>query len=230
MKFTEKKFVSLPEEQQHKKCMELMREMYLQMLTWMNLSLPAPTTLSAIADRFHLHRTEARVSLKEHNLLPQVSKGDKSSAEAAPFLPICIYLERLRSAHNIGAIIRTTEAFRLGALYFSPGMAAPSHDSVQKSAMNTASLVACHENIGLHELPRPLIAIETVLDAIPYYDFDFPETFTLILGNEEEGISDSTLQQADFTIKIPLQGQKNSINVASAFAIIAAEIRKKRAL
>lgn len=229
MKFTEKKFSSLPREQQHKKCMELMREMYLQMLSWMNLhTLASPSSQNDVADRFHLHRVAAQVSLKEHNLLPQVHKGDTPSNAA--FLPISIYLDRLRSAHNIGAIIRTTEAFRLGALYFSPGMAAPTHESVQKSAMHTAPLVSCHENVALESLPRPIIAVETVPDATPYYDFDFPEQFTLVLGNEEEGISDHSLQLADFIIKIPLQGQKNSINVASAFAIIAAEIRKKRAL
>ena len=62
------------------------------------------------------------------------------------------------------------------------------------------------------------------------YDFTFPEKFTLILGNEEYGLSDEWLNQCDQIVTIPMWGFKNSLNVASAYAIAAYEIRKQHFL
>ena len=55
----------------------------------------------------------------------------------------------------------------------------------------------------------------------------FPEKFTLILGNEEKGISQAALKEADVFLTIPLTGEQKSLNVASAFAMAAFQIKKK---
>lgn len=90
--------------------------------------------------------------------------------------------------------------------------------------MGTSSLVPCFQHVPLTSLPRPFIALETSDDAIPVSDFIFPETFTLILGNEEYGISEETLAEVDMLVEIPLVGKKNSINIACAFAVAAERI------
>ena len=68
-------------------------------------------TPQEVSDRFHFHLKEAGVSLQEHRFLPTVEKGDKDSPAQA--LPVGIYLEKIRSAHNVGSILRTAEAFAL---------------------------------------------------------------------------------------------------------------------
>jgi tRNA G18 (ribose-2'-O)-methylase SpoU len=101
---------------------------------------------------------------------------------------------------------------------------------VIKTAMGCHDKVRCfdlNENISL---PRPIIALETAKNAPSIYEYRFPETFTLILGNEEYGISDEWLKQCDQIVTIPMYGFKNSLNVASAFAIAAHEIRKQATL
>jgi tRNA G18 (ribose-2'-O)-methylase SpoU len=50
------------------------------------------------------------------------------------------------------------------------------------------------------------------------------------MGNEEYGISEKMLSRCDDFVQIPLMGQKNSINVACAFAIAAAYIRSSAIL
>lgn len=178
-----------------------------------------------VSDRYHWHLKQAKISLKEHSfLLPTV----QDHAEGAPFLPISIYLDRLRSCHNIGSILRTTEAFRLGNVLFSEGMAGPDHDQVQKASMGTSEWVSCRQISSFSELPRPIIALETIPNSTAYYDFEFPPRFTLAVGNEEYGCSDELLAAADQFIHIPLYGRKNSLNVATAFAIVAAEIIRKK--
>ena len=93
--------------------------------------------------------------------------------------------------------------------------------------MGTSTEVPTTKNASLKNLPRPLIALETAPLAPSIYDFSFPPTFTLLLGNEEYGLSRESLDQADQLVQIPLQGSKNSLNVACAYAIVAAEIRRQ---
>ncbi len=184
------------------------------------LSLPAISTKHEWSDRFHYHVEQAQMQLSERELL-QVRKNDGHVAK--PFLPIDIFLDNLRSAHNVGSIIRTNEAFRIGEVYF--GGYTPYGPKMNKTSMGAENHVVCHFDATLDDLKkRPLIALETVEGAIDFNDFMFPRTFSLLLGNEELGVSEENLRRADTVIQIPLVGMKNSLNVASAFGIIAAKI------
>ncbi len=232
--WTEKKFDTLPLNAKHKKAAELLRSIwkggsistYRNIEEWLALPKLNPEDLKDISDRFHMHLACAGRSLKEHNLLPLVNQGDAASKE--PFLPIAIYLDHLRSAHNVGSIVRTTEALRLGSIYFSPSTPFIDNPKVQKTSMQTFNKVPCFQLSSLEELPRQLIALETTKNATSVFDFSFPQTFTLLLGNEEYGLSDAALEAADHFVQIPLPGSKNSLNVASAYAVAAACIRHKR--
>ncbi len=232
MRFTESKFKGLKRALQEKKCSEAIRlylegalslGVYLQFLDWMGEKKPGQLSENELSDRYHLHLTAAGLSHKEHNLLqPKVRKLDRK--EAASPLPVTIYLDRIRSAHNVGSIIRTMEAFSLGKLAISNAMADPTHKQVKDAAMGAEQWVEW-ERMNLSEISGPLIAIETSPEATPLQEFQFPESFTLALGNEEFGLSDEILQRADHLVEIPLYGRKNSLNVANCFAIIAAHIR-----
>jgi tRNA G18 (ribose-2'-O)-methylase SpoU len=153
--------------------------------------------------------------------------GDKLHIKNEP-LKTSIYLDNIRSAHNVGSIIRTTEAFSLGTLHFSDKTPYIDNKQVKDTAMGTQGWVECRSNMLLKDLPRPIIILETAHNAIPIHDFIFPDQFTLVVGNEEYGCSDESIQLADIALEIPLVGKKNSLNVANAFAIAAYEIRKQR--
>ncbi|NDB83428.1 MAG: TrmH family RNA methyltransferase [Alphaproteobacteria bacterium] len=229
--WTQTKFLSLPPEQQHKKASELLRQIqrgerylepiYNNLCIWMNLALLPKFSLEPLSNRFHLHLQNADVSWQEHNLL-LVNKSDQPSDIAC--LPIGIYLDNLRSAFNVGSILRTVEAFRLGTVYFSRSTPFINHPKVQKTSMGTFDKIRCIQVDSLEGLPRPFIALETVTSAPTISDFTFPPSFTLLLGNEEYGLSETTLASVDQFVQIPLLGYKNSLNVASAFAIAASKI------
>lgn len=238
LNFTRRKFLQLDPKQRHKKCAELLRacfekkaippESYHSMLSWIGAAPFLHTDLKSISDQYHWHLKQAGLSLKEHNLLPHIRTQDREAK--LPFPEIAIYLDHVRSAYNVGSILRTTEALRIGKVYFSELTPFVDNEKVERTAMGASSLVPCYQNIPLSSLPSPLIALDTSDDAIPVSEFLFPSTFTLILGNEEFGVSDESLRQADYLLEIPLFGAKNSLNVACAFAIAAAEIRKQRTL
>lgn len=241
--FTKPKFLSLDFKQRHKKCAELLRSYYEklhkgqsldpdaffyynQLLAWLKEEPYANHDLKSLSNQYHWHLARAGHSLKEHNLLPHIRTGDRTPQSGFP--ETAIYLDNVRSAYNVGSILRTAEALRIGKVYFSPKTPFIGNEKVDRTAMGAAQIVPCFQNIPLSSLPRPIIALDTSDEALSVSDFLFPETFTLILGNEEYGISNESLQCADYLIQIPLLGAKNSLNVACAFAIAAAEIRRQK--
>lgn len=221
---------------QHKKCAELLRDAiekgacsttiatYNTWAEWMQIATICSPTQEMILNRYHAHSKKAGLHIKEHNL-PQVLQGDTRSPEQ--YLPIVIYLDNLRSAHNVGSIIRTTEAFRLGKLALSPTTPTPKEKPVRDTSMKADEWVAWETVQDLAFCPRPVIALETTSDSTPLHNTPLPSSFTLVIGNEEYGCSTSALSQADQIISIPLYGRKNSLNVANAFAIAAAEITRQ---
>lgn len=222
--FTLKKWRGLSPEQQHKKCAEKLRACaadYRQLESWLDLPPIDLSDFERVADRYHLHCRMAKVAWREHNLL--VRQGDRG--EGAPYLPVAIYLDEVRSAHNVGSIVRTIEAFRLGKLYLSPNTPSLDHKQVRDASMGAWEWVEWARADGIDALPRPLIALETSDAAIPVGNFHFPSPCTLIVGNEERGCSRQLLDTADQIVEIPLVGRKNSLNVANAFAILAHRVR-----
>lgn len=240
--FTKRRFQGFPFEKQHKKCAEILKQIYESLLSnhsfdafleeyhdiqkWMGSEFELSSNLKTIADRYHYHLQYANKTYLEHNLLPSIRQGDRE--QSSEIWPISIYLDRLRSAHNVGSIIRTVEAFALGTLYFSEQTPYIDHKQVQNASMGAFQFVQCYKDRQAKDLPKPFIVMETSQNAIPLQEFIFPEVFTLAVGNEEYGCSDEILKLADHVIEIPLRGRKNSLNVANAFAIAASEIQRQR--
>lgn len=236
--FTERKFKSFTIDKQHKKCAELLRFIYenkqskfLEVYyTWQRWMGEVPSVFSdskSLLDRFHLHLKGGNLCLKEWNFLSHISKYDRETPLEEPG-SVAVYLDSLRSAFNVGSILRTTEALSLGTVYFSETTPFIEHAQVQKASMGTFKWVHCKKNVPLAELAKPIVALETSSCAISIYDFIFPESFTLVLGNEEYGCSELTLKQVDFLVQIPMSGRKNSLNVANAYALAAGEIRRQK--
>lgn len=239
--FTKYKFLRLDTPLRHKKCAEILRDIYEKQLdqkdfkqqiqeyekliSWIEEIPMKEYSLSVLSERYHAHLKKANIVLKEHNLLPRIRRGDRD--------PICdfgnchLYLDNLRSAYNVGSILRTTEALRLGKIYFGKNTPFIDNAKVQKTSMGSYEMVPCEKLEDLSLLPKPIIILDTASDAISVSDFIFPDSFTLVVGNEEFGVSDELLEMADYLVDIPLFGQKNSINVACAFGICAQAIRKQ---
>src|SRR3990167_6320696 len=221
MNISKKKFLQLDPKQRHKKCAEYLRilyekkapspeelQYYASLLSWMGGPSYVHTDLKELSDRYHWHLSKAGLNLKEHNLLPTLRTHDRPAK--LPFPDIAIYLDNVRSAYNVGSILRTTEALRIGSVYFSEKTPFIDNEKVQRTAMGAAEIVPSFQNCPLSSLPRPIIALDTCDEAIPLSDFIFPASFTLILGNEEYGISNDSLRLADYILEIPLFGAKNS--------------------
>ena len=144
-----------------------------------------------------------------------------------PRQPIHVMLDNLRSAFNVGSIFRTADAGAAAHLHLCGMTAHPPHKKLEKTALGAFDYVPwtyyernrdCLD--ALKALGLPIIAVETVDDAVPYHQFAWPRPVAFVLGNEENGINERVLRRCDGVVRIPMQGYKQSINVATAFGII----------
>jgi tRNA(Leu) C34 or U34 (ribose-2'-O)-methylase TrmL len=233
-RYTKERFASLPPAAQHKKCIELLncigineprenlQTMYQDLCVWLRLEEIDVSNIEQLEKRLYLHHSLAGMPFGETALLPFVRTLDRT--DAVPFLQIHTYLDGLRSCHNVGSIIRTAEAFRLGPVHLSCDMMPPNHPQSRKTSMGAWEHVSVSVIDSPESLPHPLIALETVDNAIDFHELTYPNSCTLLLGNEVLGINQNLLKKADYIVTIPLKGRKNSLNVANAFAIVAAQI------
>lgn len=232
MEFSQTKFLALNIKQQHKVAAKALNfyhahahnlahlQRYNQMALCLALT-PISIDLNERKQRYEYHM---QLSLDEK--LPSLAiTRETDTLTSQPFGSVDVYLDNLRSAHNVGSIMRSLEAFRLGKLWLSPLTPGPDNPKVIKASMGTSSTVPCHHLNHFNELAnKPLIVIETGPKAIPLDTFTFPEVCTLVFGNEAYGVSAPLREAASHVVCIPLVGGKNSLNVANTVAIIAAFI------
>jgi len=143
--------------------------------------------------------------------------------------PLAVILDDIRSAHNVGSILRTADAVRASEVYCCGYTPAPEHPSVRKTALGAEETVpwtVISDAVEAIDLLRQrgyrVVALEQTDDPTPLAELspqDFP--LALVLGNEVTGVQQRVLDACDFAIELPQYGAKLSLNVAVAFGIAA---------
>lgn len=166
-------------------------------------------------------------NLKDSDFLIQTQ--DKTDARTEK-LPIKFVVENLRSAFNVGSLFRSAEAMGLNGLELVGYSPTPDQESVQKTAMGTAQLVSWRHFPDLASCLKKLkaegylnVALETVPDSKSLFEPMPRQPTAFIFGNERFGLDTSALKICDEIRHLPLIGRKNSLNIASCAAIVAAE-------
>lgn len=151
---------------------------------------------------------------------------------------IVLVAHNIRSTHNIGSIFRTAEGFGVSRIILSgytpypktesdtrlPHIADKLHKQIHKTALGAEVLVpfSHHEELNLQQLKKDgfrLVALEQSNKSTPLPSYKAPEKIALIIGEEVNGIEQSTLDYCDDIIEIPMRGQKESFNVSVATGI-----------
>jgi 23S rRNA (guanosine2251-2'-O)-methyltransferase len=146
--------------------------------------------------------------------------------------PLNAILENIRSALNVGAIFRTSDAVLLNKLILSGITPYPPHNRIPKTALGAIETVPwVHEPNAIKAIKEfsdsNIVAVELTNKAVEYTDYIFKKPTTLIFGNEISGVSKESLEMCDAVIKIPMYGTKESLNVATSFGIIVYEIMRQ---
>jgi 23S rRNA (guanosine2251-2'-O)-methyltransferase len=156
----------------------------------------------------------------------KVIEGDKPGTKHSK-IPVIIILDRLRSVHNVGNILRLADAINAEKVICAGYTACPPHPKLSKSAMGAEEIVAtehCEQAADaaktLKEQGYQIIAVETVADSENIWDVSFTKASVLIFGNEALGIQEKTLEVCDRFISLPTFGLKNSINVSNCASVV----------
>lgn len=147
---------------------------------------------------------------------------------------LILLLDGLEDPQNLGAIIRSCDAFAVDAII------------LPKSRSVSVTPTVCKVSTGASEYV-PIVLVSNLNQAINrlkeerfwivasdgkaktnYDSLDYKMRVGLIIGSEGKGISSLVLKNADFVTKIPMYGHVNSLNASVATGIYLALIDAKR--
>lgn len=139
--------------------------------------------------------------------------------------PFFLILDRITDVRNFGAIVRTAECAGVdGIIIAEKGNAPITSDAMKTSAGALNHVPVCREKDMkktlklLHDNGIRLVACTEKTDK-SIYEINLTGPLALILGSEEDGISDTVLREADELARIPLKGKIESLNVSVAAGV-----------
>ena len=147
--------------------------------------------------------------------------------------PLLVITESIEKPGNLGAILRTADASGVDALLVCDQKVDIYNPNVVRASRGTLftvpTLVITNEEAlsFLHDHKIKVIAT-TPHTETEYTDLDLRGPLALVVGSENEGLTDFWLGQADFKVKIPMHGKVNSLNVSIATALIVYEALRQR--
>src|SRR6185437_6128878 len=149
-------------------------------------------------------------------------------------VPLILVLDRITDVRNFGAIARTAECMGVNAIVIpSRGGAQINNDAIKTSAGGLNYIPVCREDnlkttiTYLKESGIQLVACtEKAQKELSAVDFTAPTA--IILGSEEDGISEEYLKRVDASCKIDITGKVNSLNVSVAAGMVLYEAVRQR--
>ncbi|MBN1650466.1 MAG: RNA methyltransferase [Bacteroidales bacterium] len=165
--------------------------------------------------------------------LNRISIAEYKAAEKTPFIVI---LDNIRSLSNIGSVFRTSDCFRLEAVYLCGLTAQPPHREIQKTALGATESVPWKyfkdTSDAILELQKEnylVYAVEQAEGSYKLGDFkpDFTKKCAFIFGNEVKGVQQKAINLADGCIEIPQYGTKHSFNISISVGILLWDMHQK---
>ena len=139
--------------------------------------------------------------------------------------PIILALDGITDPHNVGAIIRSAEAFDCKGIIIPQRRSAGLTGTVAKVAAGALEHLRVSRvvnlNRALEELKRKGFIIVGLSEdgLLSISKFREKTPLVLIVGSEDKGISLLTQKKCDFLLRIPLKGKTSSLNASVAAAI-----------
>lgn len=149
---------------------------------------------------------------------------------------LAVVLDNVRSAHNVGSVFRTCDAFKADRLWLCGICAQPPSAEIRKSALGAEETVPWEYRQDTLDAVRELrdegyviVSVEQTvgsvsLDAFLPDCFD-PRTgqgmkYAFIFGNEVDGVRQDVVDASDFSLEIPQFGTKHSLNVSVSVGVV----------
>jgi len=140
--------------------------------------------------------------------------------------------DQIRDPGNLGTLLRSASAAGVDAVLLPPETTDAFAPKVVRAGMGA------HFNLSIHEMSWDEIAQFTKnsiaqvfladMNGQPCWDADLSNPLALIIGGEAEGASEAARKLAAQSISVPMAGQAESLNAATAGAVLMFEVLRQR--
>lgn len=149
--------------------------------------------------------------------------------------PLIVILDHLEDPHNLGAIIRSSEAFGVDAIILPNDRSVQITSTVVKTSVGTIDKMKIITVPNLNNTIRKLKddgywIVGTDMEGVEYTSIDYKTKIAIVIGNEGKGISRLVSENCDYLAKIPMKGTVNSLNASVACGIFLSEIVRSRGI
>ena len=168
-------------------------------------------------------------------------------------MPLVVVLDDVRSMYNVGSVFRTSDAFRVEAIYLCGITAQPPHPEIHKTALGAEdtvewryfkdtmeavndlkargyfvySIEQCEGSTKLQNLSPLTPEGGSRLDnsSSPSH-IPHSRKYAIIMGNEVKGVRQDVVNASDGCLEIPQFGTKHSLNVSTTAGMVIWEFAK----
>ncbi len=153
---------------------------------------------------------------------------------------VIVLLDNIRSLYNTGSILRTADASGVDRVVLCgitprPDQGGRQRRAIAKTALGAEESVRWEYEPEAHAALRALalegyhtVAVETSPDAVNLFEWTPRWPVCLVFGHEVDGVSSTLAAHVDTMIRIPMLGQKHSLNVATAAGVVLYELLRLR--
>ena len=148
--------------------------------------------------------------------------------------PFVLILDQINDVRNFGAIIRTAEISGVDGIIIQNSSSAPvNSDTIKTSAGAIFNIPICkvnHIKDAIYHLQSMNISIISASEKSEknIYDVDLKVPLAIIMGSEQKGINKSVINLSNESVKLPMYGKIESLNVSVACGIFLYEIVRQR--
>lgn len=147
---------------------------------------------------------------------------------------VFVLLDQLEDPHNLGAILRSADAFAVDAIIL------PKNRSVKLNATVAKVSTGAIEHVDVVEVTNLTNTIKSLKDKgfwvvgtdanteQTIHDIDVDTNLVIVIGSEGKGISRLVKENCDYMVKIPMSGHVNSLNASVSAALVIYEVYHKK--
>lgn len=143
-----------------------------------------------------------------------------------------VILDKVMNPTNVGAIIRSAAALGMDAVILTPGCSDPLYRRAARVSMGTVFQIDWTfgniDEIKALGFKTAAMALRDNTLSVNDPRLTQEKKLAVIMGTEGDGLSDKTISECDFTVKIPMYHGVDSLNVAAASAVAFYQLGNKQ--
>lgn len=170
---------------------------------------------------------------RQHYELEQVCGCSDYMRQIGVQKPLIMALENIQDPGNLGTILRTAEGAGVTGVLMSSDTVDIYNPKVVRSTMGSIFRIPFYYVENLTEVIASMNVqnyntYSAHLQGKTFYDYDYANSTIFCIGNEGNGLSETLSDTTKFKIKIPMLGNVESLNAATASTVLMYEAMRQR--